>query len=215
MEKREYRKYLTITKKMIYDDHDKTNSRWDFIEKNILYLIDNAPFTNEDAYLLYAKYNYERNFYSASIDSFLYVLDNYPQKRRQCLYGLIKSYIMAQNYYDAFSCLTSLKEKIVNIESDFGIVEALLAYLNDYDVDLEVDPSIYLYSKINDENVKTKYSLLLDSVIELDFNNAFVLAEELNIYSRQNKLEIDFMLLCELLNACIKKQKENTTLEFK
>lgn len=127
------------------------------------------------------------------------------------LYDFMNNFIMEKNYYEANNCLDELKKELINIkfenDYDFGIIEALLAYLNDCNANLFVSPLVYLYSKIEDEDILTKYSTLLDYVIDLDFSNAIILANELNAFVKEKGLEIDFTLLCFLLNACIKKQK--------
>lgn len=214
MKQKEYLHKIKLTKYLIYKSTDKTDNRWNFLEENILYLINNAPKSNEDAYLLYAKFQYERNRYKESIDNYSYVLDNYPNKRKQCLYGLMKNYIMLNDYYSAFYCLDALKGKIDNDkEADFGLIKALLAYLNNYDVDLSVEPLVYLYSKLEDKFILTKYSLLLDYVIELDFDNSYIIAGELNNYVKQKGFDIDFKPLCILLKDC--RIKKTETIELK
>lgn len=219
MEQKEYRKRLNILKNSIYKIDNKTSIFWDNIEKNILYLINNAPQSNEDAYILYAKYYYERQYYRKSTDCFWYILDNCPNRKEQCFYGLLKNYIMQKDYDNAFNCLSSLKEEMTRQgrekEVDFGLIEALLGYLNEYDVDVEIDPTMYLYSKFEDEYVLKKYLELLDYVVDQDFSSAQTIAKELNVYRKDKKLEIDFFLLCVLINACVKKKKENISLELK
>ena len=219
MEQKEYRQRLAITTNAIYSKSNKTEYNWKNIENYIIKLIDNAPESNEDAYLLYAKYFYERQNYNKSLEYFWYILDNCPNKKEQSLYGLTKNYIMQKDYYYAFNCLSSLKEEMARNErvnkADFGIVEALLAYLNEYDVDLETEPTMYLYSKIEDEFIVKKYSKLLDYVVDQDFGNAQTIAKELNIYTKDKKIAIDFLPLCRLINACVKKKKQNISLELK
>ena len=219
MERKEYRKRLCITNIAIYKNNNKRVDYWDNIERNILDLINNAPVSNEDAYILYAKYYYERQYYEEAIRYFWYILDNCPNKKEQCLYGLMKSYIMQKDYYNALECLNSLIEEMVNNKredvADFGLVEAVLAYLNEYDVDIETDPTTYLYSKFEDEFIIKKYSELLDFVIGEDFSNAQTKARELGAYRKDKSLEIDFLPLYSLINACVKKQKQNMALELK
>lgn len=219
MEQKYYRRRLRTVLNEIYKDSDRTEIGWKYVEKDILYLIDNAKESNEDAYVLYAKYFYERKFYKRSVEYFLYILSNCPNKKEQCLYGLMKNYILLENYNEAFNCLLALKEFMVtnNRENvaDFGFIEALLGFLNEENVNLEVEPSRYMYSKIEDEQVLISYSEILDSVIELDFDNASNKCQELNNFVKQNKLEFDFLPLCMLLNACAKKQKQNMSLELK
>lgn len=127
------------------------------------------------------------------------------------LYDFMNDFIKKKNYYEANNCLYELKKELINIkfenDYDFGLIEALLAYLNDCNANLFVSPLVYSYYKIEDEDILNKYSALLDYVIDLDFSNAIILANELNILVKEKGLEIDFTSLCFLLNACLKKQK--------
>lgn len=182
------------------------------LEKTAKYCINQE---GDDAYkaeLVYARLLYEEGKYLASRNQYNRAKLKNPNAA-PIYYGLYKNYIMEGKWELALENLNIYLNMVGETKrvDGFNIIYALLAYLRDEAVELEIPLDIYLSQDIKNQKIEDKYEELINSIVDGKYALAINITEELEKISREDKNMMEFVTMKKILEHALRKKN----LEFK
>lgn len=181
------------------------------LEKKIRYCLAKQQEEDVSANIIYARLLYQEGKYLESRNQY-----NCAKKKKPHLatiyYGLYKNYIMEENWEKAIENLYIYLNLIGQTKrtDGFNIIIALLSYLNNESIELEIPLDIYLSQDIDDQFIEECYEKLIDEIINGDYYLAIKDSKNLENYCRQKANYMEFITLEKILRSIlIKNRQEN------
>lgn len=153
-----------------------------------------------------AKLFYEKKDYKKALIHFNIGL-NHDNEKIGAIYGIYKCYIMLGQYQKAFDFISLYNSKNkINTE----LISALFNIILNKDYSLKVNSKEeLLMNKIEDEDLKNKYSILIDEFNKENYNLCIKLAKDCETICRDKKIFIEFNTIIELLKMASKIKQED------
>lgn len=180
------------------------------LEKCAQYCLRHEDELDNKVEIVYARLLYQQKKYSLSRAQYNRAKSKNPNAAT-IYYGLYKNYVMEGKWDLALENLNIYIDMIKDKKrvDGFNIIYALLAYLRDEEIQIEIPLDIFLSQEIKDETIEEKYEALIESIATGKYALSIKLSEELEKISRENDNLMEFITINNLLmHAHIKKNKE-------
>lgn len=179
------------------------------LEKKIKYCLSKQSEEDTSVNIIYARLLYQEGKYIASRIQYNIAKKTNPNLAT-IYYGLYKNYIMEENWamakenLDIYLNLIGQTKRI----DGFNIIIALLSYLTNESVELEIPMDIYLTQDIHDEFIEESYERMVDQIINGKYVLAIKESQNLENYCRSNKNFMEFVTMEKILRCILKKNRQ-------
>lgn len=179
------------------------------LERKLKYCIHNEDENDNLAEIIYARLLYEQGRYLSSRVQYNRAKLKNPN-RATIYYGIYKTYIMESKWDLALENLNiylSLLEEDKRVDG-FNIIYALLSYLRDESIEIEIPLDIYLSQEIKDSHIEVEYESLIEDILNANYVVSVKKAEALEKYCREKDNYMEFITLHKILMSALNKKRE-------
>ncbi len=204
IDQKEIKRQLSYIESQMYKPN-LTEIEKDKLTRMGRFLVRNSSPDDPSANIILAKLYYQTGNYLASRVQYNCAKNKNPNSKT-IYYGLYKNYLMEGNWQEALNNLhiyiEMLQEK--NRVDGFNIILALLGYLTDQAIELEIPLDIFLSQNITDEQLSTMYEELIKSIVSGHYAESIKLAQKCEEYPHN---QFEFLTIQELLKKVLEKQR--------
>ena len=202
MDINERERLISVVKKYTYEP--ASESFLDMLEKQMEKLVCSklSDYTDKE---VYAKFLYERKKYNEAIKKFVWI-SHVKDCKARVSYGLFKCYIMIEDYKSAYKCIVDYIEERKNDNVSAGmeiIISCFDIIFNKNYTNIE-EKNRFLMNEIRNQELKEKYSELVENFNKKNFSRCIVLAEECDEICKKKKIKMEFQTFKQLLKEAKK-----------